>query len=91
METTNINELGYSKPITNNYQNLVEAEIKYNQEQKKKTKGRHKEKILLNLQGFKSRLRSVAKKEGKRHHTLAKDLIIEGVLRMEKKHRNDNM
>jgi hypothetical protein len=51
--------------------------------------GKYKEKILLNMKGFKDRLRVVAKEEGKPHHTLATDLIIAGIKSLERKHKKE--
>jgi phage protein D len=52
----------------------------------KKNTGKYDEKLLLNMRGFKDRLRKVAKVEGKAHHTLATDVIIAEILKLEKKH-----
>jgi len=49
--------------------------------------GKYDEKLLLNMRGFKDRLRKVAKEEGKAHHTFATDIIIAEILRLEKKHK----
>jgi len=52
-----------------------------------KKSGKYDEKLLLNMRGFKDRLRKVAKEEGKAHHTFATDIIIAEILRLEKKHK----
>jgi len=52
---------------------------------------KYKEKLLLNLRGFKDRLRNVAKVEGKAYHTLATDIIIAEIKRLEKKHKEEDL
>jgi ribosomal protein L9 len=64
-----------------------------NQKQSKfafaKPNEKNKEKITVGLRGFKTLLRDVAKREGKMYHTLATDLIIAGIRRLERKQQQN--
>lgn len=56
---------------------------------KKKPTGRHKEKMTLNLRGFKNRLKIIAKKEGRHYHTMATDILVAEVLRIERRYKKE--
>ena len=96
MEITNPNnseleELGYKKPLTTNYTHLInksEAEVS-NPKSNKKENGKYKQYLLINMKDYGERLREVAKEEGKAHHTLAKEFIIAGIKRLEKHHKKE--
>jgi len=85
---------GYDKPDKfSNYERLEREKLEQQvitSSPKRKLTGKHKEKITLNLNGFKGLLREVAKQEGKRYHTLATDFIIAGVKKLEKKYNKNS-
>ena len=48
---------------------------------------KYSDRITLTLNEHKELLKQVAKEEGKRYHTLATELIISGIKRLEKNHQ----
>jgi len=56
---------------------------------KSQTTGKYKDVILLKMKEYNERLRVVAKEEGKKHHTLAREFIVAGIKRLEKRHKKE--
>lgn len=57
---------------------------------KRKLSGKHKEKMTLNLRGFKHRLRNIAKREGRHYHTMASDIVISEILKFERRYKKED-
>ena len=82
----NANYQGYEVPI--NYNENYDYLTKDKQKRILKT-GKYKNVLLLDMKEFQVRLREVAKEEGKKHHSLAREFIISGIKRLEKRHKKE--
>jgi len=57
---------------------------------RKTSTGKYKNQVVLDLKdGFKERLKQVAREDGKAYHALARELIIRGVKRLELRNRKE--
>jgi hypothetical protein len=79
------------KPLLEDYNMSVVSLDQSLPSVKKSVSGKHKDKMTLNLRGYKRRLMSIAKKEGRRHYTMAADMVIDAILKIEKRHKKENI
>lgn len=86
---------GYDIPLGRNHEYLVakgileDKGIIVKKSNNRVKTGKYRNKLLLDMKEYQERLRIVAKEEGEKHHTLAKQFIIAGIKRLEKKHKKE--